>query len=136
MNYSRKYDMYHIKRFIISGGSATLCHLGTMTLLVWLGINANISTSVGVIIGAIFNYIFQYYYTFDSDEQHNTSILKYIITVSISFVSNLILFTIFHNFLQINIFVSQLLTSAIVAIQNYLIYKNFVFLRNGAFYEA
>jgi putative flippase GtrA len=134
--YFKKYDMYHIKRFIISGGSATLCHLGTMAFLVWLGINANISTSVGVIAGAIVNYILQYHYTFDSDELHNSSILKYIITVLISFVSNLILFSLFHNFLQIGILISQLLTSAIVAIQNYLIYKNFIFLRNGAFYEA
>lgn len=136
MMYFKNYDISRIKRFIISGGSATLCHLATMAFLVWVGVNANISTSAGVIVGAIFNYIFQYYYTFNSDTQHNYSILKYTITVSISFVSNLILFTLFHNYLQMGILISQLLTSAIVAIQNYIIYKNFVFLRKGVFYEA
>ncbi|MDX1808372.1 MAG: GtrA family protein [Sulfurospirillaceae bacterium] len=132
----KKLDIHQLKRFIISGGTAVVFHLGTMALLVWLGVNASLSTSAGVIVGAVVNYIFQYYYTFDSDEKHNSSVFKYIITVSISFVSNLILFTLFHNLLHNGVIVSQLLTSAIVALQNYLIYKKFVFLRQGVSHEA
>jgi putative flippase GtrA len=129
-------DIHQLKRFVISGGTAVAFHLGTMALLVWLGVNASIATSSGVIIGAIVNYIFQYYYTFDSDAKHNSSGFKYIITVSISFVSNLILFTLFHNILHNGVILSQLLTSAIVALQNYVIYKKFVFLRQGVSHEA
>jgi len=132
----KKFDIHQLKRFIISGGTATISHLGVMALLVWMGLNASLSTSIGVVVGAIINYIFQYYYTFDSDSKHHNSIFKYIITVSISFVSNLILFTLFHNILHNGVIVSQLLTSAIVALQNYLIYKKFVFLRQGVGYEA
>ncbi len=129
-------NISQIKRFIISGGSATLCHLGTMAVLIWLGINATIATSVGMVAGAIYNYIFQYYYTFSSNQKHHKSFSKYIITVSIYFVSNLLLFTLFHNILQYEVFISQLITSAIVAVQNYIIYKKFVFLREDAAYEA
>ncbi len=132
----KKFDTHQIKRFVISGGSATLCHIGTMAGLVWFGINASLATSIGVIVGAIFNYIFQYYYTFNSDTKHNNSVVKYIITVSISFVSNLLLFMFFHNILQNGVIASQLFTSAVVAIQNYIIYKKFVFLREGAIYEV
>ncbi len=135
-SYLKKFNTPQIKRFIISGGSATLCHLGTMAVLIWLGVNAAIATSVGMVAGAVYNYIFQYYYTFNSNQKHHKSFSKYVITVSIYFVSNLLLFTLFHNMLQYEVFISQLLTSAIVAVQNYIIYKKFVFLREDAAYEA
>ena len=123
-------------KFIISGGSATISHLSAMAFLVWIGVVPLISTSVGVIVGAIVNYVLQYYYTFDADIDHKKSIRNYIITVCFSFVSNFILFWVFHHLIGINIIFSQLLTSATVAIQNYIIYKKFVFLREGGVYEA
>lgn len=135
MKYDKKFDIHQLKRFILSGGSATLCHLGVMAVLVWFGVNASVSTSAGVVVGAILNYIFQYYYTFSSNEKHNNSMLKYTITVAISFVSNLLLFTLFYTLLENGVMLSQLLTSAIVALQNYWIYKKFVFLRKGGICE-
>jgi putative flippase GtrA len=119
-----------LKRFIMSGGGATLLHLSSMTLLVWLGANAIFATAFGMVLGAVVNYIFQYYYTFDSNTQHHTSIFKYCMSVALSFASNMLLFTLFYTLLHFNAFVSQFLTSALVAIQNYCIYKKFVFLRN------
>jgi len=123
-------------KFIISGGSATISHLSVMAFLVWLDVNPLISTSVGAIVGAVINYILQYYYTFDSDTKHKKSIRNYIITVCLSFVSNFIIFGAFHNFLHVSVIISQLFTSGIVAIQNYIIYKKFVFLREGGVYEV
>ncbi len=135
-NYLKKFDIFKIKRFIIGGGTATILHLGTMAILVWMSVNALIATSAGMVVGAVYNYIFQYYYTFNSNQKHHKSFFKYIITVSIYFISNLLLFTLFHNVLRYEVFISQLLTSAIVAVQNYIIYKKFVFLREDAAYEA
>lgn len=126
-------DMF---KFIISGGSATVAHLSVMAFLVWIGVNPLISTSTGVIVGAIVNYILQYYYTFDANIKHKKSVRNYIITVSLSFISNFIIFWIFHNLIGVEVLIAQLLTSGIVAIQNYVVYKNFVFLREGGIYEA
>ena len=123
-------------KFIISGGSATIAHLSVMAFLVWVGVAPLVSTSVGVIVGAVVNYILQYYYTFDANVNHKKSIRNYIITVSLSFTSNFILFWIFHHVFGIEVMFGQLLTSATVAIQNYIIYKKFVFLREGGVYEA
>lgn len=89
-------------RFIISGGSATFIHLAAMASLVWIGVDPLVSTSVGVVLGAVVNYLLQYYYTFDADVKHRKSIRNYVISVGFSFVSNFILFAIFHNILDIN----------------------------------
>lgn len=123
-------DWKQLKRFVMSGGGATLLHLSSMTLLVWLGVNAIFATAFGMVLGAVVNYIFQYYYTFDSNTKHHTSIFKYGMSVALSFASNMLLFTLFYTLLHFNALVSQLMTSALVAIQNYCIYKKFVFLRN------
>lgn len=123
-------DWKQLKRFVMSGGGATLIHLSSMTFLVWLGVNAILATAFGMVLGAVVNYIFQYYYTFDSNIKHHTSIFKYCMSVAISFVSNMLLFTLIYTTLHFNALVSQLITSALVAIQNYCIYKKFVFLRN------
>jgi len=122
-------------KFIISGGSATVVHLSFLSLLVWIGVDPLVSTSVGVLAGAVVNYLLQYYYTFNADVKHNKSVRNYMITVCFSFGSNFILFAIFHNLLGLDVLVSQLLTSALVAVQNYIIYKKFVFLREGGIYE-
>ncbi len=123
-------------KFLISGGSATVSHLSVMAFLVWIGVAPLVSTSTGVVIGAIVNYVLQYYYTFDSDVNHKKSIKNYIVTVCLSFMSNFILFWMFHHILGVEVIFSQLLTSATVAIQNYIIYKKFVFLKEGEIYEV
>ena len=123
-----KINIHQLKRFILSGGGATFCHLALMALLVWGGINATLSTSIGVVAGAVVNYILQYNYTFKANIRHKKSIINYLIAVSFSFLSNLFLFMLFHDFLQNGVLLSQIFTSAIVALQNYLIYKKFVFL--------
>ena len=123
-------DWKQIKRFIASGGGATLIHIASMTFLVWLGVHAVIATAFGMVLGAVVNYIFQYYYTFDSNVKHHSSIFKYCVSVAISFSSNMLLFTLLYTTLHYNAFVSQIITSALVAVQNYWIYKKFVFLRN------
>lgn len=125
-----KFDIGELKRFIFSGGSATLAHLGIMALLIKLGTDPMLSTSAGMASGAVLNYILQYYYTFDTNAKHHRSILKYFVSVCISFVSNLLLFMLFYKILKNDALVSQLFTSALVALQNYWIYKKFVFLRN------
>ncbi len=128
--------LLQIKKFIISGGSATFAHISVMAFLVWVGLDPLLSTSVGVIVGAVVNYILQYYYTFDSDAEHKNSVKNYLISVSLSFVSNAIVFAIVHNMFHIDVISAQLITSALVAVQNYIIYKKFVFLKNGGIYEV
>jgi len=123
-------DWKQIKRFIASGGGATLIHIASMTFLVWLGVYAVIATAFGMVLGAVVNYVFQYYYTFDSNAQHHSSIFKYCVSVAISFSSNMLLFTLLYTILHYDALLSQILTSALVAVQNYWIYKKFVFLRN------
>ncbi len=123
-------DLNHIKRFLLSGGSATLLHYSVMALLIFLGIEAAHATAVGAVCGAVFNYVLQYHYTFKSNKSHLEAIGVYGVTVLVGLLSNEVIFIFFYHYLEQNVIMSQLLATAIVTIQNYLLYKYFVFKGN------
>ena len=125
-------DLHQIKRFIISGGSSTLLHYITMGLLIFLGMDAIWATSIGAVSGAVYNYVLQYYYTFRSQRKHRHSLYAYLAASVLAWLSNLLLFMLFHKILEAGIIIAQLLTTSIVTLQNFIIYKKLVFLHNTA----
>lgn len=120
-------DFTKIFKFLITGGLATLIHYVCMFILIYLTISPVIATFIGAIIGAIVNYILQYYVTFNSKKSHFVSILKYVITVLLGIVSNTLLFILFYEKLNFLIIIAQLLTTLIVTVQNFVLYKFLVF---------
>lgn len=120
-------NFHQINRFILSGGSATLLHYSVMVLLMFEGIYPVYATAIGALCGAIFNYFLQYHYTFKSDKSHLHTMFAYSIAAGVAFLSNSLLFVFFYNFLNIEVILSQLVTTAIVTVQNYLLYKYFIF---------
>ena len=125
-------DFQQIKRFIISGGSSTILHYTTMALLIFLGMDAIWATSIGAVSGAICNYVLQYYFTFRSVRKHRHSLQTYLISSVLAWLSNLLLFLLFHKILGVGIIIAQLLTTLIVTLQNFIIYKKLVFFQNTA----
>ena len=128
-------NLYQIKRFILSGGSATALHFATMGLLIYRGVEPLWATSAGAIIGALFNYILQYYYTFRSDRLHRHSVLAYLLAAGLAWLTNLAVFALLHNILGAGVIIAQLGATLIVTIQNYLVYKKLVFLQNTTVVE-
>ena len=123
-------NLHQIKRFIISGGSSTALHYITMGLLIFLSMDATWATSIGAVSGAICNYVLQYYYTFRSDRKHRYSLQVYLISSVLAWLSNLLLFMLFHKILEVGVIIAQLVTTLIVTLQNFIMYKKLVFLPN------
>lgn len=130
-----KLNLYRIKRFILSGGSATALHFTVMGLLIYWEVDPLWATSTGAVAGALFNYILQYYYTFRSDRQHSHSILAYLFAAVLAWLTNLAVFALLHNMLGAGIIIAQLGATLIVTIQNYVVYKKLVFLQNTSMME-
>jgi len=98
-----------------------------MAMLIVVGMDPVYATAAGALVGAIFNYIMQYYYTFKSDKTHVYALFTYSLAVLFGFLSNELIFVFFYNFLNEKVIISQLSTTALVTIQNYLAYKYLVF---------
>ena len=124
---TKQIDHQRIVRFVIGGGSATLVHYAVMGLLITFGVDAVVATSVGMVVGAVYNYLFQYYRVFRSQRHHLQALMRYGVTVGLYFVSNVALFAFFYRGVGMGIVVSQILVTAVVAVQNYFLYQKFVY---------
>jgi len=127
MQVLKQTDHQRIGRFLMGGGSATLVHFLVMAFFVYLDVHAVVATAIGMVAGAVYNYLFQYYFVFHSRQEHPLTLLRYGVTVGLYFITNVLLFALFYRVIGMGIFWSQILATAVVAVQNYWMYKHFVY---------
>ena len=114
-------------RFLISGGLATIVHWAVFALLAHVGIVAVLATTLGAITGAIVNYYLQFYVTFKSQQKHIKTLPNYLIAVGFSFFLNGLIFMGLEKILPNELMVVQILTSMVVTVINFILYKKVVF---------
>ena len=116
-----------VLRFLLGGGTATLAHWLSMWFFIANGMVPTLATTAGAIVGAVVNYFMQYHITFDSQKSHKNPIALYVVSVLFSTATNAIVFyLIFHTLIN-HVVISQLLTTAIVMVLNFTLYKKVVF---------
>lgn len=98
-----------------------------MGVLVYQGAQATLASIIGAIVGSIFNYLLQYYWTFRSVQPHGAHIPAYLLTIIASWLLNALIFHLLMSTTQLGIGFSQLFTSAIVALMNFIFYRRVVF---------
>lgn len=116
-----------IFRYVISGGLATVIHWLLMWLLVIAEVLPLIATAVGMLAGAVANYLLQRNITFSTSKSHRDVIPVYSMVVMLGWLGNLGIFWFFYHLLDWSMPISQLLTTLIVLIFNFLLSKFYVF---------
>ena len=116
-----------VLRFLVSGGIATAFHWATLWGLIHLQVEAVLASSIGAFVGAVVNYFLQYFFTFKTKRRHKHTILAYIPAVSISWLLNLGLFYSLYGGLFSEPLVAQVVTTSIIMLVNFLLYKKVVF---------
>lgn len=116
-----------VLRFLVSGGIATVVHWTILWGLINLQVEAVLASSIGAFAGAIVNYVLQYFFTFKTERKHKQALLTYIPAVVFSWSLNLALFYILYGGLFPEPMMAQVVTTVLVAIVNFLIYKKVVF---------
>ena len=112
---------------MVSGGIATVVHWSTLWGLINLQVEAVLASSIGAFVGAIVNYVLQYFFTFKTERQHKQALLAYIPAVAFSWSLNLVLFYSLYGGLFTEPLMAQVVTTAVVAVVNFLVYKKVVF---------
>jgi putative flippase GtrA len=117
-----------VLRFLVSGGIATAIHWATLWGLIILQVEAVLASSIGAFLGAIANYFLQYFFTFKTKRRHKPALLAYIPAVLVSWLLNLVLFYSLYSWLLLGPLMAQVVTTSIVMVVNFLLYKKVVFL--------
>ncbi|MCF6225660.1 MAG: GtrA family protein [Xanthomonadales bacterium] len=123
----KEYFRIELLKFTFSGGVATASHWLVMALLIHAGVAALIATAAGAFFGAVVNYFLQRNVTFQSKTPHRLVLLPYFIVCLQIWIANVLFFYILHYAAEIDATYSQGITTSIVALISYLLYKRIVF---------
>lgn len=115
-----------VRRFTLSGGVATALHWSAMVALIDAGGGAYFATALGALFGAVCNYLLQFRLTYRGRASHRRAMPAYLLVCAAGWLLNLLLFGSL-TYAGGGPMLSQILTTAGVAIANYLIYSKWVF---------
>ena len=118
-------------KYILIGFSGFLIQIFLNNLILFsTKLYFEISLLISIFIAANWNFVFFNKIYFKNSQLTGkyfiSGLLKYYLTSFLALFLNYILYIIFYNYLNINMFFSQLFGLSIVVILNYLIYKTFI----------
>jgi putative flippase GtrA len=116
-----------VPRFIVSGGSATVCHWLLMWLLTLGGTAPASATAWGAVAGAGVNYLLQRNWTFRDKAAHRAVLPRFLTTAAIAWMANLCMFAALHQGCGLRPAFAQALTTLGVAVLTYFLYARLVF---------
>lgn len=115
-------------RYLVAGGSALGLHFLLMTLLIETGSSGEVAASAaGFLAGCLLNYTLQYHYTFTSNVDHQSAVLRYTVVTLAMLVLNLLIFKALLTLVGTGWVLAQLIASGIVFLGNFVINRRFTF---------
>lgn len=116
-----------VLRFIVAGGLSTLSHWLVMAIMIFAAIMPEIASAAGALFGAVVNYILQKTFAFQSVQRHRITLPRYVAVCILLWLANLLIFSTMIRLLSVQIIIAQIITTALVAILSYWLFKRNVF---------
>lgn len=122
------YPLYRtLLRFLVAGGAATGVHFASMHLMLQGAVDALSASAMGALLGAITNYLLQYRWTFRSVRAHRDAIAAFLLVSLLSWILNVAFFACLHRVAGLSPWPAQLLTTGLLTLTNYHLYRTRVF---------
>lgn|GEM_PF-471140 len=96
-------------------------------ILLYVGVVAEISNFIGYFISIFISFYLNKYFSFNDKTKNNLQIFKFIVSMGISYASNLVVMSFSYRFLDINVYISQIFGGFIYFFIGYLLSKKWVF---------
>ena len=114
--------------YIASGLASTAAHYVVMVALVqWAGWWEVTASSAGFLAGAAVKYPLNYWVVFKSSARHGRALVRFAIGLAAGFVLNGAILAVLLATLDVHYLVSQVLTTGVVTVVNYLLARNWIF---------
>ncbi len=122
--------LFHLLRYLISGGMAAISNIGALFLLVQFGNFHYLSASIlAYLFGIVVSFTLQKFWTFQDKPTHDlhAQFARYMLVVLCNLLLNTSLMYLLVSQLGLWYILAQILATAVVAIIGYYAYKHFVF---------
>lgn len=115
-------------KFLMAGAAGAIVQYATLVAVVQLiGRYPVAGSAAGYLLGALVNYLLNYHLTFQSDRPHSQAISRFSAVVAVGLSLNSIFMAIFVHWLNIQYLVSQVLTTGLVLLWNFLAHAHWSF---------
>ena len=98
----------------------------------YIGLIAELSNFIGYLVGFFISYFLNKKFNFKSTNSHKKDLPKFIISMGIAYIMNLIVLFITYRIFVINVYLSQILAGVVYVFVGYLMSKFWVFGRKNA----
>lgn len=95
--------------------------------LMFAGLSAEVSNALGYTIGVFVSYLSHKFWTFKSDQGHKKEFAKFVAVVLTAYGLNLLILVICVRLLNINPYLSQLISGSVYVIASFFFLKYFAF---------
>lgn len=114
--------------YVASGLASTAAHYVVMVALVqWAGWWEVAASSAGFLAGAAVKYPLNYWVVFKSSADHGRALVRFAIGLAVGFALNGAILAALLATLDVHYLVSQVLTTGVVTVVNYLLARNWIF---------
>jgi len=122
-----------ILRFIFVGGICTgIQYIILIVLVNWTAFSVVLASGFGFSISTLVNYFLSRSFTFRSNVPHRMAFPKFISVAVTGLLSNTVLMMLFYGLLGIYYLLSQIITTGLVMIMNYLVNRYWSFAHSSA----
>ena len=117
-------------KFILVGLGSTLVHFVVLSAL-YLGLSLHIvaATVIAFVVSLVFSYLLNRSFTFASNVRHHVGLPRYLTVTLLGMFWNVAIMYSFVDLFRINYYLSFAVMSVIVAMNNYLLTRSWVFNR-------
>lgn len=119
-------------KYGIIGIFNTFIGYGLTFYLFYIGLIAELSNFIGYLVGFFISYFLNKKFNFKSTNSHKKDLPKFIISMGIAYIMNLIVLFITYRIFVINVYLSQILAGVVYVFVGYLMSKFWVFGRKNA----
>ncbi len=114
-------------KYSVIGVFNTFVGYGIIFVLVYFGLFPELSNFIGYFIGFFVSYFLNKKYNFKSKNHHKEDFPRFLLSMSIAYLSNLLVLVICYRFLDINVYLSQVFAGVVYVLVGYSLSKIWVF---------
>jgi len=114
-------------KYISVGILNTIVGYGTIFFLMYIHFSPEISNIIGYVFGISVSYILNKNFTFRSENSHSRALPKFLISLGISYVFNLLTLMFCIHVLTINPYVAQIISGAVYTLSGFIFFKYYAF---------
>jgi len=111
---------------LVTGAIATAAHYIVMWLALRLGIWLIMATTIGFVAGATTRFLFSYFHIFEPERNWSAALPHFILALAVQMTLNAVLLSFIFS-IGIPVWPSQVLTTVLLTIFNFMLYKFWVF---------